>query len=102
MLKTSLILFRMVSLRSQFVIFENSAKINFHLFYETQYYRFLAYLKYTWDPEDAIVLDLALFLNKAALFICTAENMTFWMTSFNMLWSKVLIQAQNCLEIKNF
>ena len=96
MLNTSLILSRMVSLRSQFVIFENSAKMNLHLFYETHYHRFLTYSKYAWDPEDASVLDLALFLNKPAVFICTAGIMIFWMTSFNMLWSKVLIRAQNC------
>ena len=85
MLNTSLILSRMVLLRSQFVIFENNAKINLHLFYERHYHRFLTYSKYTGDPEDASVLDLAVFINKAAVFICTAGIMIFWMTSFNML-----------------
>ena len=77
MLNTSLILSRMVSLRSQFVIFENSAKINLHLFYEAHYHRFLTNSKSAWDPEDASVLDLALFLNKPAVFICTAGIMIF-------------------------
>ena len=40
MLKTSLILSRVVSLRSQFVIFENSAKINLHYYHKTLYQRF--------------------------------------------------------------
>ena len=40
-LNTSLILSPIVSLKSQFVIFENSAKINLHFFHETHYRRFL-------------------------------------------------------------
>ena len=85
MLNTSLIIFRMVSLRSQFVILENSVKINLHSFHETHYHKFLTYSKYASDPEDAIVLDFALFQKKPAVFICTAGIMIFWMTSFNML-----------------
>ena len=81
MLNTNLILSRVVSLKSRFVIFESicidSIKCSIADFWQIH--------EYAWDREDGGVLDLALVVDMPGVLIRTAEITTFWMISISML-----------------